>query len=108
DRPMPEISAIDYPKITALVFAAALVLSFLPGFAGLAGGVVAAALMVAYVILGLAVVHVITRDMAGRALVLAALYVTLLVLAWVVPIVAALGLSESFLKMRDRARSGLG
>ncbi len=108
DRPMPEITAIDYPPAAAMAFGAALVVSFLPGFVGLAGAVIAATLTVAYVIVGLSVIHVITRDMAGRQFLLAALYVTLLVLAWVIPIIAALGLADGFLKLRERARAGAG
>jgi hypothetical protein len=105
-RPMPVMAELEFPSIAAGVLALSLIATFMPGMIGIVGGVVAAALIVAYFILGLIVVHAVTRDMGGRAFILAALYLTIMVLFWTVPLIAALGVADTFLKLRERASSG--
>ncbi len=105
-RPMPDLAGAEVPPLTAATLAASVLLSFAPGLAGVAGSIALSALMVVYFLLGLIVVHVVTRGMAGRAFVLAGLYLTTLVLAWVIPLIAALGLADQFLRLRRRAAVG--
>ena len=64
-RPWPDLAAIDYPPVTPLLLAVATGAAFLPGLPGLAAAGFAGPLFLAYVLLGLAVVHFMTR---GRAL----------------------------------------
>ena len=101
-RPMPGFAGMRYPTTVALAFGVALALAFVPGVPGLAGGIAATALLVAYFLLGLAVIHMVTRDMAGRAFLLAGLYMMVLLVIWVVPVIAMLGLAEHILRLRER------
>lgn len=105
-RPMPRFGDMDYPSLAALAFGASLLLSFVPGLPGIAGGIAASALLVAYFLLGLVVLHTVTRTMPARGLLLAALYLMILVLFWAIPLIAAIGLAESFLRLRQRSSGG--
>lgn len=110
-RPWPDIAAIDYPRGTLLVFALAVAASFLPGLLGLAGEVVAAVLTVAFALLGLAVVHKVSRRSNMRGLILAATYLAVFLLGWPLLIFAFLGMLEPLLRLRERYRpptSGAG
>ena len=89
-----------------LRFAGALAASFLPGLPGLLATGLAGALLFAYVLQGLAVIHVYSRGMPMRVLLLATVYLGILLLGWVAILVAILGLAEPLLGLRQRASPG--
>jgi len=78
-------------------------LSFLPGLIGLLATGLAGALLFAYVLQGLAVLHVYSRGLPLRSLLLAAVYLGIVLLGWVAIAVAVIGLSEPMLRLRERA-----
>jgi hypothetical protein len=92
-RPWPDLNA----------FAIALAASFLPGLAGLIATGLSGALLLAYVLQGLAVIHVYSRGAPMRGLLLATVYIGILLLGWVALIVAILGLAEPLFGIRERA-----
>lgn len=102
-RPWPRLEAFELPNAFFLAFTGSLLASFLPGMAGLLATGFAGALLFAYVLLGLAVLHAFTRGMQFRGLLLAAIYLGILLLGWVAVAVAILGLSEPMLRLRERA-----
>lgn len=109
ERPWPDLAAIEFPTGTSLALAAAVAMSFLPGTTGRALSGFAGTFFVAYVLMGLAVVHFVTRGMAWRPFLLWAMYLLLLVVnAWVALPIAILGLAESFMHFRRRAPQGAG
>ena len=65
--------------------------------------VFAAILAGAYFLLGLAVIHAISRDWSGRVWFLAGLYFLIFVVAWVILPISLLGLLESRLNLRRSA-----
>ena len=79
-----------------------LLASFLPGLAGLLATGLAGALLFAYVLQGLAVIHVYSRGVSLRPLLLAAVYISILLLGWVAIIVAIVGLAEPLINLRHR------
>jgi hypothetical protein len=89
-----------------LVFAVALAASFLPGLPGLLATGLAGALLFAYVLQGLAVIHVYSRGVPLRGLMLATVYLGILLLGWVALVVAIVGLAEPLLGLRRRANPG--
>jgi hypothetical protein len=100
-RPWPDIPAMTYPAGAPGLFALAIGLSLLPGFPGLAARAFAGALLVAYVLLGLAILHSVTRGTMGRPVVLAGVYAGLVVLtlvAWL--LLALLGLADGLRPLR--------
>jgi hypothetical protein len=106
-RPMPDIPAMRFPAYAPGLLAVAIGISFLPGLIGIIAGVLAAAMLMAYALLGLAVLHAITRGIGGRALVLGGIYLAVFVLGWPVLAVALLGLADTAFDIRGRvARRG--
>lgn len=104
-RPWPRLDTIEIPNTFFLIFAGALLASFLPGLPGLLATGLTGALLFAYVLQGLAVLHVYTRRFPFRLLVLAAVYLSMLLLGWVAVAVAILGLAEPILRLRERAEA---
>lgn len=105
-RPWPRVSDMAFPRATAAVFAATMLGTFLEGEAGLIAGVLAAALFVAYLILGLAALHHLTERWKSRGLILTAFYLALLILPWTALFLAALGLADNVGGVRTRLAQG--
>jgi hypothetical protein len=105
-RPWPDLNALEIPTAFLLIFAAALAASFLPGLPGLLATGLAGALLFAYTLQGLAVIHVYSRGMPLRGLLLATVYLAILLLGWVAIVVAIIGLAEPTLGLRQRAARG--
>lgn len=105
-RPWPRLAALELPNGFFIAFVVSLIASFLPGLAGLMATGLAGALLFAYVLQGLAVLHVYSRGLPFRALLLGAVYLGILLLGWVAIAVAIIGLSEPILRLRERASLG--
>jgi hypothetical protein len=91
------------PNVFVAVFAGALVASFIPGVIGLIATGLAGAMLFAYVLQGLAVIHVYSRGVTFRPLLLAVVYLGILLLGWLAIIVAILGLAEPLFGLRARS-----
>jgi len=103
-RPWPDLAAITYPVGTPLAFGAMLFATMLSGYAGLAASAFAGGLFVAYLLLGLAILHFTTRGQPWRPFALWALYGTLFVVnIWIAIVIAMLGLAETILHLRARS-----
>lgn len=101
-RPWPDLAAWTLPTSTPVLLAAAIAGSFLPDLLGILAGAFAASLLMAFAMLGFAVLHAITRGMSTRALVLAAVYAAAAVLGWPVLAMSILGLAEAAFNIRGR------
>lgn len=101
-RPWPDLALIDYPRNFIFGFAASVLAAFMPGFPGLIATGFAAAFFFAYVLLGLAIIHTITRNLAMRAMLLFTLYFGLLAFGWISFLIAIIGLGEPLFKLRER------
>ena len=92
---------MTYPRWMALELAAAFGVTFTTGYPALLGSGFAGAFFLAYVLMGLAIVHFITRGKPSRPFVLWSVYLSLLVLnTWAALIIALLALMEPFLPLR--------
>jgi len=101
ERPWPDLAAIVYPPVTPLLLALATGAGFLAGLPGMMAAGFAGALFFAYVLLGLAVVHYVTRGRPWRVFALWALYASLFVMNTVASLaIALLGLAEAIWPMR--------
>lgn len=101
-RPWPDIRAMTFPPKATLAFVAATAASLLPGLAGLVAELFAATLMVAFALLGLAVVHVATAANPARGFILFGVYALLMIQPWVAVFLAVLGLAEQTIGVRRR------
>lgn len=105
-RPWPDLAAMSFPPTIAAGFALAIGVSFAPGLPGMLASLFAATLTLAFAILGFAVMHVVTRGMQARALILAGTYGAVAMTGWPVLIMALIGVAETIFRLRDRR--GLG
>jgi hypothetical protein len=101
-RPWPDLAALTLPASAAGLLAAAIAGSFLPDLAGVLSGAFAASLVMAFAILGFAVLHAITRGMNTRGVVLAGVYATTVMFTWPVLAASILGLADTVLNIRGR------
>jgi hypothetical protein len=110
-RPWPDLPAMRLPPIAPALLIAALISSFAGGMLGLTAGIVGAAFLIAHTAVGLAVVHMLTRGIPGRASILAALYATLPIFAllrvlhWPVLALTVLALIDLIFDLRGRTAS---
>jgi hypothetical protein len=102
-RPPSDLSAMRFPPYAPALTAAAVAATFAPGLAGVSAGVLSASLMMAYAILGFAVMHAITRGMSSRPLTIGSVYVAVIVLGWPVLVMSMLGLADTAFDFRGRA-----
>jgi predicted membrane protein DUF2232 len=100
-RPWPDLAAIVYPPVTPLLLAVATGAGFLAGLPGMIAAGFAGPLFLAYVLLGLAVVHFMTRGRPWRPFALWGLYASLFIMNTVASLaIALLGLAEAIWPMR--------
>jgi hypothetical protein len=108
-RPWPDLAAISYPPGTPLLLAVATGAWFLSGLPGLIAASFAGPLFFAYVLMGLAVVHFITRGRPWRPFALWALYAALFIMNTVASLaIALLGLAEAIWPIRKLAAPRAG
>ena len=90
------------PRLVAAAFAAAIVGSLIPGIVGLVAGLFATTLLMAFAVLGFAIVHKITAGMNGRGLILTGIYLAVSILGWPVFVMVLLGLADAVIDIRER------
>jgi hypothetical protein len=84
--------------------AAALAASFLPNLVGVSSSALAAGLMMAHVLLGLAVIHAVTLGLSARDFILGALYAGIALFSWPVSwpllLIGLIGVADALLDVR--------
>jgi hypothetical protein len=103
-RPWPDLHALDLPRPFIAVAVASLAASLLPGAAGLVGVAALGAAIIAYLVVGLSILHAITLGLASRRMLLAIAYVAMFAFVFIALIVAAIGIAEPWIRLRARAR----
>jgi magnesium-transporting ATPase (P-type) len=101
-RPWPDLHGIELPQTAIVVLAAALLLSFAGGLPGLIAQIVGAALLTAYTLVGLAVLHALTRPSSGRIWWRLAAYGVIVMFIWPLLLVPMLGLLDASFGLRRR------
>jgi hypothetical protein len=101
-RPWPPLASMAFPRPLTAALAIAVGLSFVGSLIGIIAGVVSASLLMAYGVLGFAVLHTITQGMDARAFLLGGAYAAVVVLGWPVLAFCLLGLVESAIGLRAR------
>lgn len=101
-RPWPQLSAMTFPPSLIGGLALAIVLSFVDGLLGIVFGILSASLLLAYGVLGFAVLHAITQGMNMRGFVLGLTYAAVIVLGWPLLALCLLGLIDTAIGLRGR------
>jgi hypothetical protein len=105
-RPWPRVSEISIPAVATVLLGLAVIGAFVPDIVGSISSIMAASLMVLYVLVGLAVIHAVTIGTSARVLILASVYAGITVLSlqtsWAPVALAGLGLGETLFGIRGR------
>jgi hypothetical protein len=101
-RPWPDMKSAALPAMTLVALALALALCFTGGLFAMLGQIASAALMMAYALIGFAVLHTLTLAMKSRALWLSGAYAVVLVFGWPVVAMVGLGLADAVFGFRQR------
>lgn len=101
-RPWPDVARMELPRAATWALLGGFAGSFLPGLPSLLAELLSATFMMAFMLLGLAVMHVTTRSAPARGLILFALYALLVLQPWVAIFIAGLGLAEQLIGIRRR------
>jgi len=101
-RPWPQISAMRFPPMLTAALVLAIALSFAGGLIGVVGSIFSASLLMAYGVLGFAVLHSITQGMNSRPFLLAGTYLVVLMIGWLVLALCLLGVLDTMIDVRAR------
>jgi hypothetical protein len=101
-RPWPPLAAMTFPRTLAVALVIVVVLGFVGGLVGIVAGVLSASLLMAYGVLGFAVLHAITQGMDARIFLLGGVYAAVLVFGWPVLALCLLGLIDAAIDLRAR------
>jgi len=101
-RPWPALAAMSFPRMTVAALIVAIGLSLIGGLIGILASVVSASLMIAFSVLGFAVLHAITQTSKGRPFLLGVAYASVLVFSWPMLLLCLIGLAETVLNLRER------
>jgi hypothetical protein len=105
-RPWPDLRGAALPPMTLAALCVAVALCFAGGLLALLAQVITAALMMAYALIGFAVLHTLTLALKSRALWLGCVYAVVVVFGWPALAMVALGLAEAIFGFRQRYLSG--
>ncbi len=101
-RPWPDIRSTALPPMTLVALCVALAFCFTGGLLALVAQVVTSALLMAYALTGLAVLHTLTLASPSRAIWLGLSYAIMLMFAWLILIMVALGIADALFGLRER------
>jgi hypothetical protein len=101
-RPWPDLAAMTFPRSMVAALAVAMAVSFAGGLVGIVAGVLSASLMMAYGVLGFAVLHAVTRGINSRPFLLGGVYASVAVFGWPILALCLIGVSETAFDLRAR------
>jgi hypothetical protein len=101
-RPWPDLSQFGLPPMAAIAFVVSAVGSLMPELAGAVSRMIAASLAIAYVLLGLAVLHAVTAPVRNRFLLLATTYAMVAIFQWPAVVLLFIGLTDAVADWRAR------
>jgi hypothetical protein len=101
-RPWPDLNEVSLPPAAAILFAAALAVSFASGMPGFIAAIAIAVLTLAYSIAGFSALHAVTRNAGARTWILAGAWISVIVLGWPLLFVAILGIADSVFDLRGK------
>jgi hypothetical protein len=105
-RPWPRLSDMRFPSFAPAVLGVAVAGSFLPDLIGIAASALAASLMIAHVLLGLAVIHALTIGLNARGFILGTVYAGIVMFSWPIrwPLlfVGLVGITDALFDLRGQ------
>jgi hypothetical protein len=106
-RPWPVLKSTELPPMTLAALSAAIAFCFTGGLPTVLAQTITAALLMAYALTGLAVLHTLTLGWKSRALWLSCTYAMLVVSGgWLLVIMVILGIADAIFGLRQRYLRG--
>jgi hypothetical protein len=105
-RPWPDLKSTALPAMTLAASCVAIAFCFTGGLLAILAQIVTAALMMAYALVGFAVLHTLTQALKSRALWLGCIYAIVAVFGWPALAMVALGLTDAVFGLRQRFLQG--
>jgi hypothetical protein len=105
-RPWPDLKSAALPAMTLPALCVAVAFCFAGGLPAILAKIVTASLMMAYALVGFAVLHTLTLSLKGRALWLGCIYAIVVVFSWPVLAMVVLGLADAVFGLRQRYLRG--
>jgi hypothetical protein len=106
-RPWPVLKSTELPPMTLAALSAAIGLCFAGGLLAILAQAITAALLMAYALTGLAVLHTLTLGLKSRTLWLSCTYAVLVVSGgWLLITMVILGLADAIFGLRQRYLQG--
>jgi hypothetical protein len=102
NRPWPDVSSMRFPPLFGAALALAAALSFVGGIIGIIAGVFTASLLIAYGILGFAVLHAVTQGTNARGFLLGGAYAAVMVFGWPMLAMCLIGMIDAVFDLRGR------
>ena len=102
NRPWPDLKSTALPPMTLVALCVAIAFCFTGGLPALLAKVVTGALLTAYGLAGLAVLHTLTLALSNRAVWLVLTYAVTIMLMWPLFIMSMLGLADALFGFRER------
>jgi len=105
-RPWPNLKSAALPPMTLAALCVAIAICFAGGLLAIQAQIVTATLMMAYALVGFAVLHTLTLALKSRAVWLGCTYAVVAVFGWPVLAMVALGLADAVFDLRQRYLQG--
>jgi Predicted membrane protein (DUF2232) len=101
-RPWPELRNAALPPMTLAILCVVIAFCFTGGLLALLAQIAATVLVVAYALIGFAVLHTVTLALKSRVLWLSCTYTIVIVFGWPMLAMTALGLADAVFGIRQR------
>jgi hypothetical protein len=105
-RPWPDLRSTALPPMTLPALFIAIAFCFTGGLLAMLAQIATAALLMAYALIGFAVLHMLTTPMKSRAFWLGTTYAVVVVFGWPILALVALGLADALFDIRRRYQRG--
>ena len=99
-RPWPYLTGAELPPMTLAAFSAALAFCFVGGLLAIFAQIITTGLIVAYAIIGFAVLHTLTLAVKSRGIWLTCTYVVTATFTWPILAMMALGVADAVFGLR--------
>jgi hypothetical protein len=105
-RPWPDLRSAELPPMTLVALSVALAFCFIGGLAAMFAQIATTALMMAFGLIGFAVLHTLTLALKSRIFWLCCAYAVVITFGWPMLAMIALGLADAVFGLRQRYLRG--
>lgn len=105
ERPWPNFSVMQYPSFLLLGVGAALLASLAPGMVGIAAICILGGLAGAYLLIGLIVIRVVTKDWPLQSVLMIGIFLSVFLFGWPALLIIGVGLADQVLDLRKLRKS---